>query len=210
MSEKSITYFGYGSLVNRDTRPVNEQAAPATLYGWGRVWGHRVAPVISQLNPDGLGCCSLSVEQLTKPAAARLQQPFIRGVVVTMPASELEALNQREAGYDRVEVPASHFDLPAHVQAESILVYVSNEQHQGVANPQYPILQSYIDCVLAGYKQLFSHSGMLEFIDYTKGWGGVIENDRQRPRYPRAVSLEPDQLDEFDAVVQEHRLRSPS
>jgi len=210
MSEQSITYFGYGSLVNRDTRPITEQSAPATLYGWSRVWGHRVAPVVGPANPAGLGCCSLSVERLSDSDAPIQRQPFIRGVVVTMPASELDALNERETGYDRVEVPATHFDLPDHVRSDSILVYVSNNQHQGVADRQYPILQSYIDCVLAGYKHKFSRSGVHEFMHSTKGWDGVIENDRDRPRYPRAVTLDQHQLDEIDTIVQERRLRSES
>jgi cation transport regulator ChaC len=210
MSEQSITYFGYGSLVNRDTRPINEQSALATLYGWGRVWGHRVAPTISSAYPDGLGCCSLSVERLSDFDGPKQHQPFIRGVVVTMPASELDSLNEREAGYDRVEVPAAHFDLPAHVQAEKILVYVSSSQHQGSATPQYPILQSYIDCVLAGYKQQYSAIGVYEFMHSTKGWEGVIEPDRERPHYPRAVSLEQHHLDEIDTIVQQRRLRTES
>jgi len=210
MSEKTITYFGYGSLVNRETRPKNEQSAPATLYGWGRVWGHRVAPVINRFNPNGLGSCSLSVEPLTNLDLPKRDEPFIRGVVVTMPASELEALNEREAGYDRVEVPAAHFDLPAHIQTDSILVYVSNKQHQGAANQHFPILQSYIDVVLAGYKQLFSASGVHEFVQSTKGWDGIIEPDREQPRYPRAVTLQHHQLDEIDTIVAERRLRSQS
>jgi len=48
---------------------------------------------------------------------------------------------------------------------------------------------------------------MQHFVDSTVGWGGVIENEREAPKYPRAVSLPKSQLDLIDALVSKRRLR---
>lgn len=207
MSEQLVTYFGYGSLVNRDTRPANEQALPARLYGWRRVWGHRVHASDEAL-PDSRGsCCSLSVESVeNRPTQTNATgNDFIDGVVVTIPIADLPALDEREDGYDRLQLPADDFDLPVSCVAEQIHLYVSDVTHSGRSNRQYPILQSYVDCVLAGYCAVFEQTGMQQFVESTQGWGGVIENERANPRYPRAVQLPDSQLALFDSVVNNHR-----
>jgi len=87
MSNKDsfVSYFGYGSLVNRDTRPTDEACVNATLKGWRRVWNHRVA------NSDArLACTSLSIE----PA-----EGLIQGVLVSIPVEELPALDERDRSH---------------------------------------------------------------------------------------------------------------
>ena len=207
VSTEFITYFGFGSLVNRATRPVDEVAHPARLYGWRRVWGHRVLSAQQPADEPPRSCCSLSVEKLTNAdALSREEQPFIDGVVVTIPIGDLPLLDKREAGYDRHAIPRSDFDLPAEIQASEVQVYVSRPTHHGFAAEQFPILQSYIDCVLAGYCELFEHTGMQRFVDSTVGWDGVIENERHKPKYPRAVTLPAEQLALFDKVVAAKRM----
>lgn len=210
MSHDTITYFGYGSLVNRETRPAGEVALPARLYGWQRVWGHRVLSAQQPATEPPRSCCSLSIEksvennaqtQIKTEAEVREILSFIDGVVVNIPISELEALDDREAGYDRHVLSSDDFDLPAGCDASEIHVYVSKQTHKGGATEQFPILQSYIDCVLAGYCRVFESEGMQQFVDSTAGWHGVIENERNNPKYPRAVSLPEDQLALFDDIV---------
>ena len=197
-----ITYFGYGSLVNRATRPGGEVALPARLYGWQRVWGHRVLSAQQPADESPRSCCSLTVQKLTELGSEKGENvPFIDGVVVNIPISELATLDQREAGYDRHALACTDFDLPGSCKAADIQVYVSNKAHRGSATEQFPILQSYIDCVLAGYCAVFEPSGMQQFVDSTRGWNGAIENDRSNPKYPRSVSLPHDQLALFDAIV---------
>jgi len=216
MTEQFVTYFGYGSLVNRNTRPAEEQAHPARLYGWRRVWGHRVHATDEVLTDSRGSCCSLSVEKCPEPpdlsdlqsadlCTDNAQTAYIDGVIVTIPLTELPALDRREDGYDRIQLPVSDFDVPGTCAAESIHMYVSDVTHSGRSNTQYPILQSYIDCVLAGYCAVFDHSGMEHFIASTQGWDGVIDNERDNPRYPRAVPLPESQLALFDSIVNRHR-----
>lgn len=209
MTEQFITYFGYGSLVNRDTRPVGEQAYPARLHGWQRAWGHRVqaADVAHDVKTAASfkSCCSLSVEKIVNKTQST---SFIDGVVVTIPLADLPVLDEREAGYDRVKLPASDFTLPSECTSAHVYVYVSNAANAGRSSEQFPILQSYVDCVLAGYCTVFEHLGMQQFVDSTVGWNGFIENDRSSPRYPRAVQLPQAQLALFDRVVTKRCLKT--
>ena len=207
MAEQFITYFGYGSLVNRDTRPPAEQSHSARLHGWQRVWGHRVYGSDKVHADARLSCCSLSVEKVSGQAQ---DSAFIDGVVVSIPLADLPLLDERETGYDRIELPASAFELPSHCTAEHIYMYVSDQTHSGFSNEQFPILQSYVDCVLAGYCAVFERSGMQHFIDTTQGWDGVIKNDRESPQYPRAVKLPQSQLTLFDDVINARRTQSSS
>lgn len=202
----SITYFGYGSLVNRATRPDGEVAYPARLYGWQRVWGHRVLAAQQPSDEPQRSCCSLSIRKLAQPDSESCEKaPFIDGVVVTIPTTDLAVLDKREAGYDRHSLPRADFDLPASCKSENIQVYVSKEDHRGCATEQFPIQQSYVDCVLAGYCAVFETVGMQQFVDSTEGWDGVIENDRHNPKYPRSVSLPQEQLALFDTLIKKVR-----
>ena len=227
MTEPFVTYFGYGSLVNRDTRPANEQAYRARLYGWKRVWGHRVHTTDSSLSGPLGSCCSLSLEKNLKKGVEKcVETPdinsnqlvsstassdiartnnYIDGVIVTIPLADLPSLDRREYGYDRVQISADDFDLPQSCAAQHIHVYVSDRSHSGRSNTQYPILQSYIDCVLAGYCAVFELTGMQQFVESTLGWDGVIENERNNPRYPRAVQLPDSQLALFDSIITKYR-----
>jgi len=207
--EQYITYFGYGSLVNRATRAPNESAYPTRLYGWQRVWGHRVTAVSHPDKTVDYRCCSLSIQKQTSGTHhqdAHANQPdYIDGVIAGVKASELSMLDKRETGYDRVILPASDFRLHNNCSATEVHVYVSDATHSGSANDEYPILQSYIDCVLAGYCDLFEQSGMQQFVDSTLGWEGTIKNDRDAPLYPRAVKLATCQLAQIDELVTARR-----
>lgn len=179
MTSDWIYYFGYGSLVNRDTRPAGEFSEPATLKGWRRVWENRTAD-----SERSQQCTSLSIEELKTP-----QMGSIEGVVARIPVSELPQLDKRETGYDRLKLPADRFELTDSVQTDYVYVYQSALPNRFLADGDHPILQSYIDCVLAGYLTLFGRSGMEAMIDSTRGWNRPVMNDRAAPHYPRAVEI---------------------
>lgn len=185
MSSLSACYFGYGSLVNRDTRPDAENAVNATLKGWRRVWEHRVRSADEQRR-----CTSLSIE----PADEQID-----GVLVTIPVDELAALDHREAGYERLSLPGSDFVSPEGVCADKVYLYRSLGCNRHPADSTHPILQSYVDCVMAGYQQRFGDDGLNRMLHTTRAWNTALFNDRQLPRYPRSVTVPEQQLIEFDA-----------
>ncbi|MFK8078890.1 MAG: gamma-glutamylcyclotransferase family protein [Granulosicoccus sp.] len=187
MSSQWINYFGYGSLVNRDTRPKGEEAINVTLKGWRRVWNHRVT------NTDArLACTSLSVE----PA-----QGSIDGVLVRIPLSELDGLDAREYGYERMGLSATDFVLPNGVSAETIYIYRSLEVNRLLADDEHPIAQSYVDCVMAGYLRRFGEEGLQQLLRSTRGWNLPTLPDRGEPTYPRHVSLSDARYQHFDRLL---------
>ena len=200
MQNRTIRYFGYGSLVNRDTRPSTEMAQAATLLGWQRAWAHRVLAS----ETDRGACSSLTIEKLR---ANSKPNQGIQGVLVTMPEAELPLLDEREAGYDRVQLSVSDFELETPTNNDPIYVYVSNSQHNVDADDQHPVLQSYVDCVMAGFLKQYGESGLQAFVQSTRGWQLPIANDRLNPRYPRAVVVDDGQCENFDALVTQQCLR---
>jgi cation transport protein ChaC len=182
MTSDWIYYFGYGSLVNRDTRPAGEFSESATLKGWRRVWGNRSADLKRSQN-----CTSLSIETLGHPS-----EGSIEGVIARMPVSELTQLDEREAGYNRLKLSVDEFELTDRVETDFVYVYQSELPRRFLADDEHPILQSYIDCVLAGYLTQFGRSGMQAMVDSTRGWSRPVMNDREAPHYPRAVDIDVD------------------
>jgi len=186
-----IYYFGYGSLVNRDTRPTGEFAVSARLFGWRRVWGHRTSDSERELQGT-----SLSIDPLASPDAGAID-----GVIARMPATDLAILDERETGYERLELPAADFLTPTDVDIKSVYVYRSLPLNRLRADEQHPILQSYVDCVLEGYRCRFGEDGLMQMIDTTDGWDGPLLNDREKPHYPRAVYVDALWQDYYDKLI---------
>lgn len=199
MTERTVHYFGYGSLVNRSTRPVGEAAAPARLHGWRRSWTHRVP-----MSEHRYGCTALSID----PIGDRLgDDGAIDGVVVEIPAAALPALDAREANYDRLALPREAFTLPPSVRAETVFAYRSSAARRLDPDPDHPVLQSYVDCIMAGYLERFDESGLEAWLATTDGWRAPLFDDRAAPRYPRAVTLPEALLARFDDRLEARRGR---
>jgi len=195
MTSTRINYFGYGSLVNRDTRPASEVADTARLMGWRRVWEHRVI----EPNREKL-CTSLSVEPLEDTVAGGID-----GVVVSIPVHELAQLDERESGYERLTLPADCFDLPDSFEGDEVMVYRSLPENRALADSEHPILQSYVDCVMAGYLRRFSETGLRALMDSTRGWDRSIFDDRVDPFYPRWVEVDDISCAMFDEYLDKVR-----
>lgn len=188
MTTNWINYFGFGSLVNRATRPPEESALSARLWGWQRVWNHRVTDPYR-----GQPCTSLNIEPLASRSAGSIE-----GVVVRMPAEALPDLDAREFGYERLALPASDFDLPDEFEGDIIMVYRSREENRHIASEEHPVLQSYVDCVMAGYLERFGQNGLYSLVSSTRGWDRPRLNDRDTPFYPRWVPVDEEQRQLFD------------
>jgi len=191
-----VHYFGYGSLVNRDTRPANEPYETATLDGWVRQWAARV-------DTDDAG--KLAQSPVVKGYSVLTVHPAegvsIEGVQVPIDPADLVDLDQRELGYAQQSIETS-------VAADSVVVYVCKPENTDLASAEYPLLQSYIDCVLAGFLERFGWDGVDRFIDTTQGWSAPILDDRLTPLYARAVAV-PDAVQaKFDSRIAAHVLLS--
>lgn len=188
-SASTISYFGYGSLVNLATlRTPYISAHPAQLSGWRRVWQQRPAVTGSFAPVEGMAF--LSVE----PFAAST----IDGVVVVDHASSLPDLDLRETLYQRRTVSKGMViftkDSPSPVHDD---VYLYEAEMANITDDgQLPqILRSYLDAVLQGFLHHFGEQGVHDFKATTRNCHFPILEDRSAPHYPRFVELsEPERL----------------
>ncbi len=192
MSAQWISYFGYGSLVNRNTRPEGEEAINATLKGWQRVWNHRVTKTDARH-----ACTSLSIE----PA-----DTCISGVLVRIPQAKLADLDKREFGYERLTLSIADFDVPDGLDVDEIQVYRSLEPNRHLSDSAHPVAQSYVDVVMAGYLTRFGDDGLQQLLASTRGWDRPMVDDRADPIYPRSVELQAAQHHYFDSLLTPLRL----
>lgn len=174
-------FFGYGSLVNRDTHSYPD-AQQAQLTGWRRAW---VRTAVRDL-------VFLSV--VADPGCT------IDGLVAAVPDADWAALDLREAGYARLSSggAVTHNIAPA----PDIAHYAVPPAKTGVPG-DHAILLSYLDVVVQGFLREFGETGVQAFFDTTDGWDTPVLNDRATPRYPRHKTLLPTET----ALVDHHLAR---
>jgi hypothetical protein len=170
-------FFGYGSLVNRATHGFAD-AHPARLTGWQRVWRHTGLRDVAYLTVVPL------------PGAV------IDGLIAPVPDDDWEALDAREAAYDRV--PAAHQIAHPLPDAPPIAVYAIPEGKHDSPSQAGPLLLSYIDVVVQGYLREFGESVAERFFATTAGWDAPVIADRDDPAYPRHQRLKPSERDFVD------------
>ncbi|MCA1298683.1 gamma-glutamylcyclotransferase family protein [Stappia indica] len=185
----TITYFGYGSLVNVRTLDPAARATPGTLAGWRREWR------AWWTEHEGPRVCTLTV--VPDPDCA------IDGVMVSEPAEGLAVLQQRERRYERIDGIGSQFrgaadGAPAGADA---FLFQADTAIRKWGDETHPILQSYVDCVLAGFHAFWGEEGVARFIASTHGWHAPILADRAAPRYPRAQAIDAGLLARFDEML---------
>ena len=166
---QSAYFFGYGSLVNRDTHHF-EDAQTAQLHGWRRMWRHTRAREVAYLTvvPDA--------------------SSTIDGLIAAVPDQDWAALDHRERAYDRVNASAQITHSLTH-PAELVVYAIPDTSH--APSQTGPVLLSYIDVVIQGYLREFGEAGAARFFDTTDGWDAPILADRHDPRYPRHCRLSP-------------------
>ena len=188
MSHDLMAYFGYGSLVNLNTLQTNYVAAyPATLKGWRRHW--------QSFDSKGADRALLSVHEYASYE--------ISGMLVIDRYENLPALDARETHYQRVPVSAdalsiedNRFNL-SNFKADQLFVYVAD--HFDDTKP--PLLQSYLDAVMSGFYEHYGSTGLQAFLSTTIGFDRKIIVDRDNPKYPRAVNVDPDMAKWFDKLL---------
>lgn len=132
--------------------------------------------------------CFLSANQKStqQHSANQQRQDTIDGLIASVPDNDWQALDEREFSYTRH--PVGHLVEPPTI-SEHIQTYsVPTKDYQTDVAPK-PILLSYLDVVLLGYKTVFGPEGALRFITSTDNWDRPIFNDRSNPIYPRHQAL---------------------
>lgn len=157
-------FFGYGSLVNRGTHSYAD-AHRARIKGWRRAWAYttyRPRPFLT---------------------AIRCAESEIEGLVARVPGADWVALDEREAGYERLPI-----DQGLWVENDPKLdaqIYAVKPENICPATQEVPLLLSYIDVVVQGYLHEFGEEGAVRFFETTDGWDAPIHDDRANPIYPR-------------------------
>lgn len=173
-------FFGYGSLVNRDTHSYT-QAEPAVLSGWRRVWRQTSHRALAYLSAE--------------PCAGSQ----IAGLIAAVPNADWAALDLRESGYERLRLSAglSHATPPK----PEVAIYSVPPDPDLPPTQRHPILQSYLDVVFLGYLREFGRDGLEQFVATTVGWDVPLLGDRENPQYPRAIAVNAAQRRMFDDIT---------
>lgn len=146
---------------------------PMTATGWRRAWRHTALRPVAYLTA-------------TPAPGSRIE-----GLSAAVPGGDWAALDLREAAYVRAALP------------EGPSIYHIPHDLHGPPTAKHPILLSYLDTVVQGYRAEFGEEGVAAFFDTTDGWDAPIRDDRAAPIYPRAERLAPEEI----ALVDHHLLR---
>jgi len=183
---KDPFFFGYGSLVNRDTHAYGT-AYRAQLKGWRRAWRHtqgRDGPFLT-----GVPCANSQID----------------GLVALVPGADWAALDLREEGYNRHAID----DGLAHEAAHPVAAQIYAVPPASMVYPEQraPILMSYLDVVIQGYLREFGEAGAVAFFETTDGWETPVRDDRTTPVYPRHKVLPASERGFVDDQLQHRGVR---
>lgn len=195
--DQLVAYFGYGSLVNRDTlRTSYVDAQPVRLRGWRRCWRPR-------MDGDRIGW-HLPTSLLS---ARQVPGSVIDGLLVFDRLSNLPSVDEREFTYDRIAVPHEQLEVINGQKPECTVYVYEAQSNEASHDPEHPILQSYLDAVLQGFLREFGRQGVQDFLASTDGFDRTVHSDRHDPVYPRAVTLAEDERQFFDTLLAERGIR---
>ena len=176
-----VGYFGYGSLVNDRTRNKESFGFAGRLKGYRRRWSIWSASAERRAFGFG-GVAALSV--------AEDFESYCDGLLIFDRKDHLPKVDAREAMYDRVKLDLNSFaGTQALPDGIPCYIYVGHAPDTEKVDPDFPILQSYVDAVMQGFLHKFGEEGVARFVEETDGWQTPIVLDRDRPFYPRHVSL---------------------
>lgn len=179
--------FGYGSLICAESRAKTGQSGisiPVRVKGIERQWNL----VVDDLEGTAVGAIDNNESQCN-------------GVLVEVSESELPKFDEREIGYTRRPIPREDIVclMTDRLPNGNYWVYVADEP--GKPDATHPLIQSYIDVILTGCLDI-NEDFAKEFITTTTGWNNPWINDRQNPRYERAM-VEVPYAQKIDSLLEE-------
>lgn len=182
MTNKSHFIFGYGSLICSHSRAVTSPehahtvVTPVLVRGVERVWSKRT----------NAGMTAMGIR--FNMAASTV------GVLLPVTSEDIQKFDEREQGYDRIElrlsdihrVPflsdehyakhdESFFKIatpmrPNESETHPVKVWVYIQQDNSPPTEEHPIVQSYVDTILRGCLTVGGEEFARAFIETTKGW----------------------------------------
>ncbi|TDO97285.1 gamma-glutamylcyclotransferase family protein [Marinomonas balearica] len=161
---------GYGSLINSISRAQTGESGkvwPVKLTGYERHW--------SVMSPE-FGMSSVAV--------INAEGSCCNGVLVEVPEDQFELFDEREKGYQRVQITPERLEAYGDTELPDGIYWIYVTDCVVLPSQQCPIALSYVDVILTGCFE-FDDAFLEDLLSYTKGWSGVVVNDRQSPRYPR-------------------------
>jgi cation transport regulator ChaC len=201
--------FGYGSLIERESRLRTSEAAdevfPVHLSGYTRGWWARTG--VPGLSTTFLGCLE----------AGKLggDENGVNGVIYPVEEDHLGLVDHREQGYvrKRVRLDLVQDYTDALSPDDAVWVYVNDFENpadieDNSPSATFPIVQSYVDICINGcleiedaFPEAKRRDFVGDFIRSTVGWNTWWVNDRIYPRRP--FIYRPNAY-EIDALLREH------
>eukprot|EP00041_Stephanoeca_diplocostata_P033480 m.1107732 g.1107732 ORF g.1107732 m.1107732 type:complete len:515 (+) comp24350_c0_seq20:171-1715(+) len=191
--------FGYGSLINRESRRRTiktqsdfcVQAEIQGEFGYCRCWRFR----------SDTGFTALAVCEIETCGQMDWQPQPINGVLHATGIS-LSDLDKRERGYKRVAIPpeyvrvvgststdSSDTDVPLVARAIqdgscTVYIYVPVGDNADLPCEDFPICQTYLDTVLEGCLEVGGRAMAEDFVRTTLGWSQYFLYDTPTSRRP--------------------------
>lgn len=176
--------FGYGSLMNSASRRLTgktAEAIPAVVNGFKRYWG------------------KVDDSYILSPLVVDKGEGSVNGVLLQVNDQELAEFDIRERGYQRVEVMHSQLEK-CHTLLPNDEVWVYIKDNPEPPCDLSPIMQTYVDTVLAGCLEI-SEQFARQFIEQTIGWHFPVENDRHQPKYGNLAGVSAEHYSQIDALL---------
>lgn len=179
--------FGYGSLMEKESRqrttPDVKKVYPVKVKGFQRGWFGRTGTV--SLSTTFLGC-------------VKNDEDSTNGVIYQVNKNDIQALDKREQGYERVKIRLSDIKDYSGVLNEDCQVWIYANVFKDNIIPEeflpskkFPIVQSYVDMCIEGcleieaeYETAREDQFAIDFVKTTSFWSEYWVNDRIYPRRP--------------------------
>jgi cation transport regulator ChaC len=178
--------FGYGSLICSDSRNrtgISGMAHPVEVSGIARRW--------SLQTPEW---------PATAVSAHSVPGALCNGVYFAVDQANLELFDQREMGYDRVEVEWRNVAaLSDHALPTQGALWTYVGRNTGKPSQDKPIMQSYLDVIMDGCLS-YGEDFACRFTQQTELWQHLID-DRHNPQYPRPLK-DHKHLPNIDQILQ--------